>query len=122
MHLLLRNLSHNDQTAFLNSMLRDLTRKYLSKKSNVVSMTESEMDKDSVIRGVASIVKELVSQNENLDLHLVDWLTTTTGEYAILGLHTRRAVIATLALHEGRLWSITKDILTLLRKAAEDSE
>ena len=121
LHLLLVQLPQTDQTAFFNTMLRDLTRRYL-KKTPFGTGVETEVDSDNSISGVAAIVKGLVAQNDNLKGLLVDWLTATSGEYAILGLDTRRAIVATLALHEGTWTSVSMNMLTLLRATASDLE
>jgi hypothetical protein len=81
--------------------LRDLVRKYLRSTSFQGVELDNRLESDTAIGGVAAMVAGLVQGNTVLELHLENWLTTTTGEYASLGLDTRRAVVATLALRTG---------------------
>ena len=96
LHLLLAQLPRTDQASFFKSMLRTLAGDYLDKTD------DSPLETSAAIAGVASIVKELVTNNEHLESQLLNWLTATTGELAGFGLDTRRAIIATLALHQGQ--------------------
>lgn len=69
-------------------------------------MQKNGLESESNLGGVAAMVAGVTKNNSVLEDHLVDWLTSTTGEYASLGLDTRRAVIATLALKQGR-WLVS---------------
>lgn len=74
------------------------------------------------------MVAGMAQNNTVLENHIVQWLTSTNGEYASLGLDTRRAVIATLALREGKLIHRTNKVTdnfldklqTILEKCLED--
>lgn len=87
-------------------MLRDLVRKYLRYGPVTHPMQKNGLESESNLGGVAAMVAGVTKNNSVLEDHLVDWLTSTTGEYASLGLDTRRAVIATLALKQGR-WLVS---------------
>ena len=119
---LIQALTSSEQRAFFDSMLRDLTRKYLRTGVSIDSMPLNGLESDSAIGGVAAIVTGLIEGNTALDEHLVQWLTSTNGEYATLGLDTRRAVIATLALRKGRMiLCLVVSLLTSCREATPDS-
>ncbi|RMZ85132.1 hypothetical protein DV738_g10, partial [Chaetothyriales sp. CBS 135597] len=101
---LIREFSPAEQRSFFDALLRDLTRKYLRSGVSVVeSMKLNILESDKTIGGAAALVAGLIEGNAVLDEHLVQWLTSTNGEYATLGLDTRRAVIATLAARKDRL-------------------
>ncbi len=99
---LLQGLSDHDQRAFFDGMLLDLVRKYLRKPRLQSQHHLSGLESQAAIGGVAAMVAGLVQGNRVLEEHIERWLTTTTGEYANLGLDTRRAVVATLGLRQGR--------------------
>ena len=100
---LLEAFSPPEQRSFFDAMLRDLTRKYLRSGVTVESLQLNGLESDSAIGGVAAIVSGMVGASKVLDEHLTIWLTSTSGDYATLGLDTRRAVIATLALRKGKI-------------------
>jgi hypothetical protein len=103
MHTLLGTLSAYDQKAVFDTILRDLARKFLHRGVDIVGGRESLMKNASTISGVAAMVGGLAQSNALLEAHIIYWLTSTTGEYAGLGLETRRALIATLASSQGEL-------------------
>ncbi|RMZ84548.1 hypothetical protein DV737_g1136, partial [Chaetothyriales sp. CBS 132003] len=95
---ILQAFSPAEQRSFFDAVLRDLTRKYLRSGVNVVESKQfNGLESNKEIGGVAAMVTGLIEGNTVLDEHLVQWLTSTNGEYATLGVDTRRAVIATLA-------------------------
>ena len=75
-------------------------------------MQQNGLESESNVGGVAAMMAGVMKNNAVLEEHLVSWLTSTTGEYANLGLDTRRAVIATLALRQGKSIRATSDLLT----------
>ena len=75
-------------------MLRDLARKHLQGETWATEST-------SAIGGVAAMVNGLVRNNDVLESYVVEWLTNAHGRTAGLGLDARRAVVATLAKHQG---------------------
>ncbi|OCT49313.1 hypothetical protein CLCR_04526 [Cladophialophora carrionii] len=103
MHKLMETLSSYDQKAIFDTILRDLARKFLQTGGEAVQDKESLMRNASTVSGVAAMVKGLTQNNVLLEEHVVYWLTSTSGEYAGLGLDTRRAVIATLATSQDKL-------------------
>lgn len=103
LHLLLQQIPATEQINFFEAMLRDLAKKYLSCGHVTNGVMMSGIEHQACIGGVASVVKGLISGNMILENYLVEWLTKANGEQAMLGLDTKRAVIATLALREGWL-------------------
>ncbi|ETI25851.1 hypothetical protein G647_02628 [Cladophialophora carrionii CBS 160.54] len=103
MHKLMETLSSYDQRAIFDTILRDLARKFLQTGGEAVRDRESLMRNASTVSGVAAMVKGLTQNNVLLEEHVVYWLTSTSGEYAGLGLDTRRAVTATLATSQDKL-------------------
>jgi hypothetical protein len=99
---LLHHLSAQEQRLFFDAMLRDLVRKYLRHGPVVNTSEKNGLEDESNIGGVAAMVTGMTQNNTVLENHIAQWLTSTSGEYAGLGLDTRRAVIATLALREGK--------------------
>lgn len=99
---LLHHLSVQEQRLFFDAMLRDLVRKYLRYGPVTTTSQKNGLESESNIGGVAAMVAGMAQNNSVLEEHIVEWLTSTSGEYANLGLDTRRAVIATLALREGK--------------------
>jgi hypothetical protein len=95
LHQLLRSLPSPDQRAVFDTLLRDLTRKYLHSETWGIEST-------STIGAVAAMVNGLVQHNHILESYVIEWLTSTNGQSAGLGLDARRAVIATLAKHQGK--------------------
>ena len=85
-----------------DAILRDLVRKYLRGGIPAAESVQHGLEDDKAIRGVAAVLAGLTQNNRCLEEHVFEWLTSTTGEYASFGLDTRRAVIATLALKQGR--------------------
>jgi hypothetical protein len=103
MHNLMESLPSYDQKAIFDTVLRDLARRFLQPGGEAVRDKESLMRSASTVSGVAAMVKGLTQNNALLEEHVVYWLTSTSGEYAGLGLDARRAVIATLATSQGKL-------------------
>jgi hypothetical protein len=102
MRHLLHLLSAQEQRLFFDAMLRDLVRKYLRHGRGLNSSQKNGLESESNIGGVAAMVAGMAQNNSTLEEHIVEWLTSTSGEYASLGLDTRRAVVATLALRQGK--------------------
>jgi hypothetical protein len=100
--LLLEGMSPQEQRLYFDSMLRDLSRKYLRRDSGVGLEDDDKPHVKHNIEGVAAMLAALVQNNAVLDEHLMQWLISATGDYASIGLDTRRAVIATFALRNGR--------------------
>lgn len=98
---LLHYLSDAEQRLLFDAMLRDLVRKYLRYGPVTHSMQKNGLENESNVGGVAAMVAGVMKNNSVLEDHLVEWLTSNKGEYASLGLDTRRAVIATFALRQG---------------------
>ena len=97
---LLACLTDHDQRVFFDGMLADLVRKYL--RNPLQSQhDQSGLENQAGVGGVAAMVAGLIQGNTVLEQHIERWLTTTAGEYANLGLDTRRAVVATLGLRQG---------------------
>jgi hypothetical protein len=65
-------------------------------------MQKNGLESEKNVGGVAAMVAGVMKNNSVLDDHLVEWLTGNKGDFANLGLDTRRAVIATLALRQGK--------------------
>ncbi|EXJ57111.1 hypothetical protein A1O7_07455 [Cladophialophora yegresii CBS 114405] len=103
MHNLIKTLPSYDQKAIFDTILRDLARKFLQTGGEAVGDKESLMRNASTVSGVAAMVKGLTQNSALLEEHIVHWLTSTSGEYAGLGLDTRRAVIATLGTSKDKL-------------------
>src|SRR5689334_2965836 len=102
LQLLLQNLSRLEQIAFFDAVLRDLGRKYLKHNYHFNSAAALSIEKQTSIGGVAAVVGGIANGNQYLEAHVIEWLTASNSDGTSLGLHMRRAVIATLALHEGR--------------------
>jgi hypothetical protein len=127
MKLLLEGMSQQEQRLYFDSMLRDLARKYLRRDSGLGLDEDEKSQVKANIGGVAAMVAALVQNNAVLDEHLIQWLTSATGEYASIGLDTRRAVIVTLALRNGRypsdivtsLTTVTDKLQAMLEKCVE---
>ncbi len=100
MHLLIQSLPSYDRKGIFDSILRDLSRKYLQSSTGISTDQGYRPMNDSTIGGVAAMVSGLVRNDSLLEAHMVHWLTSMNGEYAGLGLETRRAVIATLASNQ----------------------
>lgn len=71
------------------------------------------LESDSNVGGVAAMVSGLTQNNKVLEDHVGEWLTSTNGDYATIGLDTRRAVIATLATHQGMCPDAFRAMLTI---------
>lgn len=102
LHNLVQPLPAYDQIGLFDTILRDLARKFLPGGLGTVKDRDSLRDNSSTVGGVAAMVKGLVQNNAILEAHVVHWLTSTTGDYAALGLDTRRAVIVNLASAQGK--------------------
>ncbi|ETN36982.1 uncharacterized protein HMPREF1541_07970 [Cyphellophora europaea CBS 101466] len=103
---LLNHLTAQEQRLFFDAMLRDLVRKYLRHGPVTSPSQKNGLESESNVGGVAAMVSGMAQNNTVLEDHIVQWLTSTNGKYASLGLDTRRAVIATLALRQDKLQSI----------------
>lgn len=101
MHTLMRSLPTYDQKAMFDTILRDLARKFLQGDNGTVGDKASLMKSGPSVSGVAAMIDGLVQSNALLEAHVVNWLTSTNGEYAGVGLEARRAVIVTLATSQG---------------------
>lgn len=99
---MLHHLTAQEQRQFFDAMLRDLVRKYLRYGPVSSASQKNGLENESNVGGVAAMVAGMAQNNTVLEDHIVEWLTSTSGEYASLGLDTRRAVIATLALRQGK--------------------
>lgn len=99
---LLKLLSRHEQRVFFDGVLFDLARIYLPISPVQVDGLDTNPKNDRSVGGVAAMISKLVEHNPILEEHVESWLTDTTGEYATVGLNTRRAVIATLAVHQGK--------------------
>ena len=102
---LLQKLTPQEQRTCFDLILRDLARKYLRNTPGGVEGID-DLETQTSIGGVAALVTGLIQHNKILSDHITEWLTSTTGDYANFGLVTRRALIATLALKQGRCISI----------------
>lgn len=69
-------------------------------------MTSSPVVQDRSIEAVAALVAGITENNEFLQNYVVEWLVDDNGANASIGLPARRAVIATLASHEGESESL----------------
>jgi len=119
---LLQNLSPHEQRSFLDAVLRDTVRQYLHNHSYPDEGSAALSDKARTIGAVAAMIDGIVHSNPVLEDHVMEWLTSATGEYASLGLDARRAVIATLALRAGvSLSFIDLNMLTISRQVAARS-
>jgi hypothetical protein len=98
---LLGRLSDHEQRVLFDAMLLGLVRKHLRHESPKSQHDRNELRNQTAIGGVAAMVAGLIHDNPVLEEHIERWLTSNTGEYAGLGLDTRRAVIATLGLRQG---------------------
>ncbi len=101
LHTLIQSLPAYDQKGFLDTILRDLARRYFSSSVGAIPEKESLLGNTSVVGGVAALIAGLVEHNPLLKSQLVHWITATNGEYAAEGLDVRRAVIATIATNQG---------------------
>jgi hypothetical protein len=102
MHMLLQSLPAYDQIASFDAILRDLARRFLRNAPDILDVTEDSVKAKSTVAGIAAMVRGLAQSNTILERHVVEWLTSTSGEYAGLGLDVRRAVVATLATCHGK--------------------
>lgn len=86
-----------DREAFLNILLRALTKRYLSTHAQELNF-ELEVHDREAVGGVAAIVAGLVENNHTYEDYLVNFLTSdgTIGSF-----ETRRAMLAVLASKEG---------------------
>ncbi|EXJ78360.1 hypothetical protein A1O3_09521 [Capronia epimyces CBS 606.96] len=91
MHNLVQALPAYDQTGLFDTILRDLGRRFLQSGTGTIHCRPSLMSHSSSIGGVAAMIRGLVQSNVILEVHVTHWLTSTNGEYAGLGLETRRA-------------------------------
>lgn len=98
MHSLLGTLPTYDQKVVFDMILRDVTRRHLQTSHG----SPSTSGDSTTIGGIAAMIIGLVQSNSLLEAHLVQWLTSTNGEYAGLAVGARRAAIATLALKQGK--------------------
>jgi telomere length regulation protein len=101
LHSLLNTLSAYDQKAVFDIILRDVTRRHLQTSASGLSQGLPTSGEFTAVGGMAAMINGLVQSNSLLEAHLVHWLTSTSGDYAGLGLGVRRAVIATLAQKQG---------------------
>lgn len=99
---ILHHLSDHEQRLFFDAVLRDLARRYISTPLVAHEPAKATETTKSGIEGVAAMVAGMAQNNSVLEEHIVQWLTSTSGEYSGLGLNVRRAVIATLASHQGK--------------------
>ncbi|OAP63536.1 hypothetical protein AYL99_02763 [Fonsecaea erecta] len=106
MHILIQGLPAYDQKVLFDTILRDLARRFFENGADIVGPKELLETNSSTIGGVAAMINGLVRNNPLLEAHVTNWLTSTNGEYAGLGLNTRRAVIATLAASQDKLEQI----------------
>ncbi|KIX01736.1 uncharacterized protein Z518_09462 [Rhinocladiella mackenziei CBS 650.93] len=102
-HDLVQSLPTYDQTGLFDIILRDLASKFLRDSPGVVQEKDVLLKNATVIGGVSAMITGLVQNNSLLEAHVLQRLTSTSGEYSGLGLDTRRAVIATLASSQEKL-------------------
>ncbi|KAL4994686.1 telomere length regulation protein-domain-containing protein [Aspergillus recurvatus] len=103
------HLRWTEQLAVLDTIFRDIEKRYFSTES----FGGNGMDLDQPINGVAALCSVLILKRANLESQLVDWLSKGQGG-SIQKLSLRRAIIADLA-HQKDL------IATLLVKSLEQS-
>jgi hypothetical protein len=101
MHELLRALPRWEQRAFFDGMMRDISRNHMDSDNSSLSLSSSPVLQDRTIEAVAGLVAGITENNSFLQDYIVEWLVDDTGANASIGLHARRAVMATLAKHEG---------------------
>ncbi|KIX98731.1 uncharacterized protein Z520_05192 [Fonsecaea multimorphosa CBS 102226] len=106
MHILIQGLPTYDQKVLFDTILRDLARRYFANGADIVGPKELLEMNTSTVGGVAAMINGVVQNSPLLEAHVIHWLTSTNGEYAGLGLNTRRAVIATLATNQDKLEQI----------------
>ncbi|KAL4990172.1 telomere length regulation protein-domain-containing protein [Aspergillus falconensis] len=103
------HLRWTEQLAVLDSIFRDIEKRYFSAES----FRGNRMDLDEPIEDVAALCSVLISKRADLEIQLVDWLSNGRGG-SIQTVSLRRAIIANLA-HQKDL------IATLLVKSLEQS-
>lgn len=101
MHELLRALPRWEQRAFFDGMMRDIARNYMDSGTSSISLNSSPVVQDRTIEAVAGLVAGITENNQFLQDYIVEWLVDDSGANASIGLHARRAVMATLANSEG---------------------
>lgn len=101
MHMLVQNLPIYDQKGLLDTILRDLARRFFQSSTDAVAEKESLLRNAPAVAGVAALITGLVQNNSVLQSHLIHWLTSLHGEYAVLGIDIRRSVIVILASDQG---------------------
>lgn len=101
MHTLMQALPAYDQKAIFDVVLRDLALRFLQSGTDALEKMEFPTMDTTMISAAAALVNGLVQNNPLLETHVIQFLTTTSGEYAGIGIGVRRAVIATLATSQG---------------------
>lgn len=82
-------------------MMRDIARNHMGSDINSLGFSSSPVTQDRSIEAVAGLVAGITQNNQFLHDYIVEWLVDDTGDNASICLHARRAVMATLANHEG---------------------
>ena len=124
MHELLRALPRWEQKAFFDGMMRDIARNRIKSDPSSLSMNSSPTTQDRSIEAVADLVSGITKNNAFLQDYIVEWLVDDSGANASIGLHARRAVMATLANYEGKQTEVlAKSSFTLTsdRKIAKNN-
>lgn len=102
MHELLRALPRWEQKAFFDGMMRDIARNRMGNRTSSINSSSTPVVQDRRIEAVAALVVGITADNRFLQDYIVEWLVDDNGANASIGLHTRRAVMATLADHESK--------------------
>lgn len=121
LHQLLQSLPRWEQKAFFDGMMRDVARKYLIESVSILSLTSSPAAQDRSIEAVAALVCGITENSTFLQDYIVGWLVDDNGSNASIGLPARRAVMATLSNHEGKLF-LAHSIYVYLTPARKASE
>ena len=104
--LLIENLPRLEQKTFFCTMLRTLSRTYLKSNPTMTYDDISRGREDEAISGVAALVSGVVTNNTYLEECLMSWLTASNFDATALEIRPQRAVIAVLALSEGKNTSL----------------
>lgn len=95
LHQLTRSLARHEQKVVFDSILGDLTRKYLS-DSQVLPIDTQEPTFILKIAGAAALISGLVEHNEYMLECAIDWVSTSNGTQG-KDIATKRALVCALA-------------------------
>ena len=106
---LLHRLQTHEQRSTIFSILRIVSRRFLPASEQSESGSTSQFN-DKAIGGIAALMTDLVGDSTDLRDALQDWLLGVSGGGIGSDIDTRRAVIASISVDQGKVpsqnWSI----------------